>query len=134
MQQDTQRGTCHCGATQYRVSGEITAFFCHCNSCRQNSAAPVSAWGRVKQEDFEVVTGELTRFNSSPGVTWLFCKTCGTCIYYLNEKMAGDVDFLISTLSEPGAVAPSYHVQTAEKLPWVTIGDELPQYPRWRNS
>ncbi len=91
----------------------------------------MSAWGRVVQEDFEMLTGELTKFNSSPGVTWLFCKACGTCIYYLNEKMVGEVDFLISTLAEPGGVSPAYHVQVAEKLPWVTISDGLPAYERW---
>ena len=42
------------------------------------------------------------------------------------------MDFLLATLDSPAAVAPAYHIQTAEKLPWVRINDGLPKYEGWR--
>ncbi len=45
------RGSCFCGAVQFTVSGEPAAMgYCHCESCRSWSAAPVNAFTLWKPE------------------------------------------------------------------------------------
>ena len=126
-------GRCFCGAVQYRVIGQPDdAFFCHCESCRRSSGAPVVAWGRVHQNRFEVTQGELSKFASSPEVTRSRCARCGTEVLYQHEDCSPDLDFPLATLRTPGDVAPRYHVRAAEKLPWIEINDALPQHAGWR--
>jgi hypothetical protein len=35
----------------------------------------------------------------------------------------------LGSLDEPARLAPQMHVWTADKPPWVTISDGLPQFP-----
>jgi len=38
---------------------------------------------------------------------------------------------MLCTLDSPGDIAPEYHVQMQEKLPWLEISDNLPAYEKW---
>jgi len=134
MSNQKASGTCHCGSVKYIVTGDIEAFYCHCNSCRLNSSAPYAAWGRVHSNSFQLVRGRLKAYNSSNNVVWYFCEKCGTGIKYENSESIPDIDFLLATLEVERCPAPTYHVQVREKLPWVQLNDKLPQYLRWRNS
>lgn len=134
MMEHSYTGTCHCGAVRYRVSGEIEAFYCHCESCRRSSGAPYVAWGRVHSDAFQLTEGRLTEFESTSDVTRGFCSVCGTGITYQHAETVPDLDFLLATLDSPGDVKPTYHIRVVEKLPWVEITDGLPQYSEWRTD
>ncbi len=135
MKTHTLRGRCQCGSVEYAVSGAIESFICHCEDCRLNSGAPFVAWGRVLESNFELIKGELKSFTSNPGVDWMFCERCGTSIKYENAESKPYIDFFLATLLEPvGDVEPKYHIQVEEKLSWVQITDNLPQYRRWRHD
>jgi len=125
-------GTCQCGDIRYAIDGEVEAFVCHCHDCRANSAAPCTAWGKVHNDGFELRRGELKHFNTSAGVTWFFCKTCGTSIKYSSDESFPFIDFTLGTLHAAADISPAYHVQIQEKLPWLVIADGLPAYDRWR--
>lgn len=133
MGQTDLTGTCHCGRVQYRVTADaIDAFFCHCEDCRKNSGAPYVAWGRIDQNAFEVTHGALKHYSSSPSVTRGFCPACGTGITYQHDDIMPDLDFQLVTLESADAIAPTYHIQVAEKLPWIHLDNDLPNYERWR--
>jgi hypothetical protein len=34
----------------------------------------------------------------------------------------------LGTLDDPSVLPPTMHIFVADKLPWVAIGDQLPQY------
>lgn len=36
----------------------------------------------------------------------------------------------ITSLDNPDAVAPTYHIHTESQLPWLPIQDEHPRYPK----
>ena len=128
-------GRCLCGAVQYRINGKVDdAFFCHCESCRRSSGAPFMAWGRVKQDRFELIRGGLKEFASSPGVTRSRCANCGTEITYQHKDCDPDLDFPLATLDAPEKVTPAYHIRVSEKLPWIVISDKLPTYAEWREK
>jgi len=55
---ETYRGQCFCGAVQFTVTGEPAGMgYCHCESCRSWSAAPVNAFTLWKPEALNVTRG-----------------------------------------------------------------------------
>ena len=131
---ETQTGGCHCGALRFSVQGSVEAFFCHCESCRRSSGAPYIAWGRVHADRLKLLEGELTIYRSAPKVERTFCSKCGTGITYQHLDSVPDLDFLLATLDFPESVEPKYHIRIQEKLPWVGLSDDLPQYSGWRET
>jgi hypothetical protein len=88
----------------------------------------------VREEAFVLNSGRLKTFNSSAGVSWSFCENCGTSIKYANDRHLPHIDFHLATLRPGIFINPKFHVQVKEKLPWVTISDNLPQFQRWRRD
>ncbi len=126
-------GGCFCGYVRYRITGPLKeALFCHCESCRRSTGAPFTAWGRIQKTDFSLSRGNMTFYRSSLGVIRGFCNQCGSSVSYEHPDSQAELDFLLSTLDNPELLQPTYHVRVKEKLPWVEIGDDLPQYAGWR--
>ena len=53
--------------------------YCHCNSCRHWSAAPVNAFTLWRPESVKIVRGEenIGTYNKTPQSYRKWCKTCG---------------------------------------------------------
>jgi hypothetical protein len=117
-----------CGGVRYRVTGApLWVTYCHCADCRRSSAAPVSVFAGVREDQFTVEQGEATRYASSPGVVRSFCAACGTPLTYQSKKFPGEVHVLIGSFDEPEGFTPTGHVFTAEQLSWLHISDDLPR-------
>ena len=128
-------GGCLCGATRFRVSGPVTNLCCcHCRSCRLAAGAPFVAWGTFETARFGLLRGELARYRSSKSVVRSFCSTCGTALTYTHDARPGELDVALVTLDDPGALRPECHIWTSHKLPWVALGDGLPEHPEWRQG
>ena len=55
----TYDGSCFCGAVQFTVTGApVSMGYCHCNSCRRWSAAPVNAFTLWQPENVKIAQGE----------------------------------------------------------------------------
>jgi hypothetical protein len=125
----TYAGGCLCGAIRYRVAAPGTQLcFCHCRSCRLACGAPFVAWGTFAAAGLVVDRGRIAEYASSPPVRRGFCATCGTPLTYQNQATPGEIDVTLATLDEPGPLAPVAHIWVSHKLPWVTLGDGLPQH------
>ena len=123
-------GGCFCGNVRYRATGTARNLcFCHCESCRRAAGAPYVAWGSFDRTRFHVSEGQLTLKQSSPRVSRGFCAECGTSITYTNEGRPEDIDVTLSTLDDPAILPPRAHIWVEDKLPWVSIGDDVPAYP-----
>jgi hypothetical protein len=103
-------GGCHCRAVRYRVSGETAhVALCHCIDCRRHAGAPTVCWAAVKGDQLEV-EGKLTTYASSEHGRRQFCP---------------------GTLDDPEAMPPAVHIQTAERLNYMTRLDDLPAFERY---
>lgn len=74
------KGSCFCGAVQLTVSGEPAAMgYCHCDSCRSWSAAPVNAFTLWKPQAVRITRGadNIGTYNKTPHSYRKWCKTCG---------------------------------------------------------
>jgi hypothetical protein len=130
MTQATYAGGCLCGAVRYEITGAVSnPCFCHCTTCRRATGAPMVPWGTFAREAVRIVHGRLSEFRSSAQVARGFCAHCGTSLTYRHEARAGEIDVTLSTLDDPTLLAPRMHVWVKDRLPWVAIGDDLPQLP-----
>ena len=129
------QGGCLCGAVRYEVSGVASNLcYCHCSSCRRAAGAPMVPWGTFAHAGFRVTRGALAEFHSSPGVTRGFCAACGTTLTYRHDARGADIDVTLASLDEPQRFTPQMHIWVGDKLPWVTISDGRPQYPRFASG
>lgn len=119
-------GSCFCNAVGFQVKGEPFAMgFCHCESCRQWSGTPVTAFSLWKFGAVTFTKGEdqVGAFNKTPKATRKWCKKCGGHI--LTESSAeGFVDVFPALVS--GLVfEPASHVHYQEAV--LRIKDGLPK-------
>ena len=125
----TATGGCLCGAIRFEAAGEpLWIAHCHCHSCRRNTGAPVTTFVGFPADGFTYAAGRPKVFNSSPDVRRSFCADCGTPLTYEADRAAGEVHVYISTLDNPDAFPPQFHVFTAEGIQWLHLDDNLPRY------
>jgi Uncharacterized conserved protein len=73
-------GKCFCGAVELTVSGEPLAMgYCHCDSCRAWSAAPVNAFSLWPPDAVRITKGanNIGSYQKTPKSIRKWCKTCG---------------------------------------------------------
>ena len=75
-------GGCLCGAIRLVASGRPKGvYWCHCQSCRRHSGAPVSVFVAFEHSAYQMTKGEITKFDSTPGRTRRgFCSRCGSTL------------------------------------------------------
>jgi hypothetical protein len=54
-------------------------------------------------------------------------------VTYAHEARPGELDIAIATFDDPGDIKPEFHIWLDDKLAWVEISDDLPQYAQWRS-
>jgi len=77
-------GRCFCGEVEFEVSGEPIAMgYCHCDSCRHWSAAPVNAFTLWQPSAVKVTRGaeSIGTFNKTPKSLRKWCTRCGGHLY-----------------------------------------------------
>lgn len=78
------RGSCHCGAVQFRISSDFPELtMCDCSICKRKNALMV----KVHESAFELLAGEasLTEYQfHTRTARHFFCKICG--IYPFHRK------------------------------------------------
>jgi len=127
-------GGCLCGAVRYRATGAPRYLcYCHCESCRRAAGAASVPWATFARDGFEFTAAAPVQYRSSTHVLRGFCGTCGSSLTYRNEARPAEVDVILTSLDQPALLAPAAHVWVSDKLPWVHIGDQLPQHAAGTN-
>lgn len=86
------------------------------------------AWITVNLDDFKYTRGNPTEYRSSPPVCRTFCPRCGTTLTYLHKDSGGTIDVTLSTLDNPGVIAPDEHIWMDDAPVWDRPEDSLPKY------
>lgn len=119
-------GQCFCGAVQFRVAGVPAAMgYCHCDSCRRWSAAPVNAFTLWPPTALQVTRGaELVgTYSKTPHSHRKWCKACGGHLY-VDHPGLGLVDVYAAVLPELH-FQPGVHVNYQETQ--LHLHDGLPK-------
>lgn len=125
-QGSSYNGSCFCGEVRFTVTGEPVAMgYCHCESCRSWSAAPVNAFSLWKPEAVRVTRGAdlIGTYNKTPHSYRKWCKTCGGHLFTEHPGM-GLTDVYAVVI--PGMeFTPGVHVNYQETV--LRITDGLPK-------
>jgi hypothetical protein len=121
---------CLCGAVV--VEGDLpTLFFahCHCRWCRVAHGAAFVSWVGVRDSGFRVCVGleHLRWYQSSARSRRGFCDHCGTTLLFCSTSSPGEMHIAAACVTTPIDRVPSAHVFVEQKVPWLTIGDDLKQ-------
>ena len=127
------QGGCQCGAVRYEVNGtQQHVALCHCSDCRKSAGAPMVAWAAFAEDEFALLQGDLTTFNSSGTAMRSFCPKCGTGIAYRNDEyLPGIIDIQSATLDDPDTLPAGAHIQVAERIGWMAEAHSLPEFQRF---
>lgn len=127
------KGRCHCNSVQYELTGEaLTHALCHCSDCRRHAGAPMAGWAMFKENNVKIIKGETKTYHSSQHGRREFCPNCGTGLFYRNAMiLPGIIDIQSGTLDEPNSLPARCHIQTAERISWMTGIQILPEFDRY---
>jgi len=119
-------GRCFCGAVEIEVTGVPDAIgYCHCNSCRSWSAAPVNAFTLWKSEAVKIKSGaeHVATFEKMAFSQRKYCKLCGGHLM-AGHQPVGLVDVYAATIPTLKFVQ-AVHVNYADTV--LPMKDGLPK-------
>ena len=105
----SQSGSCVCGAVTFTVTTPVTETgACHCGMCRKWSGG-VFLGIQVPKGGLQI-EGEdnLSVYTSSPWAERVFCKTCGSSLFYrvtAPGPMNGEMHVGMGTFDDPSGIA-----------------------------
>ncbi|MFT3972022.1 MAG: GFA family protein [Amaricoccus sp.] len=113
-------GHCLCGAIRFSFTGVPNwVLHCHCESCRRATASAMTTFVSVPDSHVVWSGPPPARFASSPGVTRGFCPTCGSPLFYRNDRLPGETHLYAALLDDPGALTPEGHDFIDERIAWM---------------
>jgi hypothetical protein len=118
------QGGCACGAVTYRVNGPLRPVVaCHCTQCRVSSGNYVTATSALRADI--AVQGDVTWYESSPGVRRGFCGVCGSNLFWDTET-SPNMSIFAGTIRGKSGLTLIGHIFTADKGDYYEIADGLP--------
>jgi len=123
---ETHTGSCFCGAVAIEATGAPEEMgYCHCNSCRTYSGAPVSTFVLWRKENVKVTKGGelLGGFQKSAMSLRRFCVKCGG--HVLVEHPDFDLSDVHAATLPTLAFKPTVHLNYAETV--LPMRDGLPK-------
>jgi hypothetical protein len=121
-------GRCLCGAIRYRFEGMmIWTAHCHCESCRRNTASPMTTFFAAPKALFAFTGEEPASFASSPGVLRRFCRKCGTPVSYEYNGKPDEIHLYAASLDDSRDFEAQRHDFWNERVPWIAVCDDLPK-------
>ncbi|MBO9624019.1 MAG: GFA family protein [Sphingomonas sp.] len=133
---DGLEGGCACGAVRYRVDREpIFVNNCHCTLCQRQTGSTSVVNMFFETEAVTQLSGETTRHMVKAGSggdhAIVRCSACGTAMWSVYPRLGElAVGIRAGTLDDPGAVTPDAAIFTADRMPWVTLPEDIPHFEK----
>ena len=118
-------GGCLCGAVRFSATGKpVGVYWCHCQSCRRHTGAPVSVFVAFEPKNYTVTKGEILEFDSTPGKTRSgFCARCGFTLTCESLPDIALTHFHVGAFDQAARLEPKKHYFFEERLPWLHAGE-----------
>ena len=121
----TRRAACSCGQLHLTIEGEpLRISMCHCLECQRRTGAVISNQARFRRDQV-TFAGQATTWTrtaeSGNALTFHFCPTCGSTVYWEGEGFPGYVAVAIGNFADPNFPAPSIAVWEETRHPWVSL-------------
>lgn len=128
---DKVTGGCLCGSVRYQINGPITSLgHCHCTMCQRYHGTAYSTYSMVPKNDYAITKGDsvLNTAHTSAQVQRKFCSKCGSPISYENDASTDNIWITAGSLDADPGCEPQYHIFVKDKVAWLEITDDLPQF------
>ena len=117
----TRRAVCSCGQLHLTIEGEPSRIsMCHCLECQRRTGAVISNQARFRREQVTFAgkaTAWMRTAESGNALTFHFCPTCGSTVYWENEGFPGYVTVAIGNFADPNFPAPTIAVWESHATP-----------------
>jgi len=122
--------SCSCGQLNLTIEGEpMRISMCHCLECQRRTGAVISNQARFRREQvtFAGVSTAWTRTaESGNALTFHFCPTCGSTVYWEGQGFPGYVAVAIGTFADPNYPEPTISVWEESRHSWVVLPPDMP--------
>jgi hypothetical protein len=126
----SHRATCSCGQLNLTIEGEPARIsMCHCLECQRRTGAVISNQARFRREQI-TFAGRSTAWTrtaqSGNALTFHFCPTCGSTVYWEGQGFPGYVAVAIGTFADPNFPEPTISVWEESRHLWVALPPDMP--------
>lgn len=129
----TITGGCRCGACRYEIArGELPPVYaCHCHIRQRASGSAFSLQALVPEASLTVTGPVIVHEITTEDRTSIqrFCSVCHARVYNTNTRRPGIAVVRAGTLDRPEELACRAHIYTATKQAWLTLPNDVPQWP-----
>ncbi len=121
-------GRCLCGEIVFEYEGsELWRGHCHCESCRRQTASPLTTFMGVSNERWRWLAQVPKVYQSSHDVRRYFCANCGSPVAYESDRFPDEIHFYASLLDNHSNFIPDQHYHWEERVSWLCVEDNLPR-------
>jgi hypothetical protein len=82
----------------------------------------------VNTGQFDLLSGTLATFQSSPPVTRSFCARCGTPLAYQHADDRDAIELTTATLDDPRRFAPTREIWHSQRVQWAASDPALAHF------
>jgi hypothetical protein len=125
-----QHAACSCGQLHLAIEGEPSRIsMCHCLECQRRTGAVISNQARFRRDQVTfagTATAWMRKAESGNALTFHFCPTCGSTVYWEGEGFPGYVAVAIGSFANPNFPPPTIAVWEESRHPWVSLPPDAP--------
>ncbi|HLH51825.1 MAG TPA: GFA family protein [Roseiarcus sp.] len=118
------RAACSCGKLEIVCEGEpARVSMCHCLECQRRTGAVFANQAWFGRQQIVSIAGDSTQFTrqaeSGRSVTFQFCPTCGSTVYWQAEGFPGMIAVAVGAFADPAFPAPKHSGWEQRRHHWV---------------
>lgn len=130
-----REAACACGGLRIALEGDpASVSSCCCQQCQRRTGGFFGVAAFYMKAQVAGVTGESHTFrrigDSGLGLTFHFCPTCGSTVYWEPEFRPGLVAVAGGAFADPSFPAPARMVWTEYRHPFVRVPEGTPEFKR----
>ena len=125
-----RQAACACGQLKIRLAGDPRIVSsCHCLACQRRTGAIFASNSFFDRKQVVAIEGEHRAYrrqgDSGSWLTFQFCPTCGSTVFWENERTPDSISVAIGAFADPTFPAPVRTVWTASKHPWLQFPEGI---------
>ena len=126
---NSRHAACACGQLRVETEGEpIRISVCHCFECQRRTGSAFGAQARFAKTSVRI-SGDSTSYtrvaDSGHRITFHFCPTCGSTVYYLLDRAPDSIAVALGAFADSTFPAPKISVYEARRHAWVGLPADI---------
>lgn len=125
-------GGCSCGEIRYQLlRAPLFVHCCHCTRCQRETGSAFALNALIESSEVKLLQGRpspsAVPTRSGKGQTILRCRTCCVAVWSHYGAGGAALSFVrVGSLDDSSRIAPSIHIYTTTKQPWVILPADIP--------